>query len=83
MYNPNTSVATAFAVLTWLTSFALATIYACTDTRGLGIFAVLCMGAGATLTVHQFMVRMADDLVRRERAAFQLGQEAQRMRSVD
>ena len=83
MSDPPLSTTTICAVSLWILAFALAGVYAATGLRGLGVFAVLVMGGGATLTVRRYLLKMCDDLLTHERQAFQAGLDAQRIRSVD
>lgn len=83
MSDPPLSATTMSAVTLWIAAFVVAFIYAAQGTRGLGVFAILLMGGGATLTVRRYLLKLADDLLERERRAFDLGREAQRIRPVD
>lgn len=76
------SATTAAAVTLWVTALALATVYAVVGTRGAGVFAIIAVAGGSTLTVRRFLIGLADDLIRREHNAFQVGLDAQQIRSI-
>lgn len=77
------SVTATLATLLWLVGLTLGIVYAATGTRGTGVIGLMFVIGGATLTVRCYLVGLACYLTCRERNAFELGLDAQRLRSVD
>ena len=76
------SVTTTCAIGLWVSAVALARVYTVMGTRGLGVFAIITVAGAATLTVRRFLAELADELIEREHNAFQVGLDAQRIKSV-
>ncbi len=76
------SVTIVGAAFLWIAGLVLAAVYSIHGYRGTDVWAFIAVAAGATLTIRHFLIRLACVLLERERNAFLLGQDVQRLRST-
>ncbi len=82
MSDHHTSLTTVCSIALWAAGIGAAILFAVAGVRGMGVFAILLAGGGGCLTIRRFLIGLADDLIERERTAFQFGIDTERIRSV-